>query len=101
MKRNTRYLNRWHNIYKVCIAMELDRGVTATELSKVINLSRQSILKILKDAKTQGYVTVEKVPYRQHYKSTWFVTKYFKDNQTHHEHFVQSYETIKQLELGL
>lgn len=96
-----RYLNRWVNIYKVCGAMADSGAVTSTSISKHVNLSRQSVLKILKDAETQGYVTSEKEPYRQHFRTVWKVTKYYLANRALHDNLVTQYSKLKQMEMQL
>lgn len=92
------YLNRHININSVVYEMGGSGGHTATSLSKVINLSRQTILDILKQAKSWGYVTEVKTPYRYKknsnevlvYKSSWIATKYGRENANHYISAIQA-----------
>lgn len=81
------YSNRYYSINKVVSAMGEFGLETATEISKVVNLSRQNVLDVLKHAETWGYVYHKEVPYRYYKngeimvtKKLWYATEYGLDN---------------------
>lgn len=81
------YSNRYESINRVVNVVGQSDGITATEISKVINLSRQNILDVLKHAKTWGYVDCTEEPYRYRKdgsvlvrRKVWVATDYGKSN---------------------
>jgi len=82
------YYNRYESINRVVSAVGQLGNATATDVSKIVNLSRQNILDVLKHAETWGYVTHVEEPYRYYKNGQVMVTrKVWK--QTHYG-YVQS-----------
>lgn len=77
--------NRYHNICLVVELMGEYETVTATDLAKRCNLSRQAILDILKQAKSWGWVKGDQYPYRRNVQAwVWTALPLGHDNAHWH-----------------
>lgn len=75
--------NRYRNIMMCVNALGEYGDETATQISKRVNLSRQAVLDILKQAESWGYVYSKKELYRKEtekcqavYRTLWYPTEY-------------------------
>jgi hypothetical protein len=96
------YYNRYDSINRVVSKVGELGQATATEISKVVNLSRQNILDVLKHAETQGYVTHVETPYRYRKdgtilvsKKVWYATDYGLTNANWYMKAVEKYRDGK------
>lgn len=77
--------NRYHNICMVVEALGEANSLTATEISKRVNLSRQAVLDICKQAMSWGWIDGEQYPYRKNVNMwIWETTPHGYQNAVWH-----------------
>lgn len=94
------YSNRYESINRVVSVVGQLGNATATDVSKVINLSRQNILDVLKHAKTWGYVDCIEQPYRYRRdgsvlvtRKVWYATEYGFQHATWFVNAMEKYQS--------